>query len=129
MIRILVVDDQPRIRRGLTMRLALELDLEVVGAVGDGVSALERIEEIRPDLVLIDLEMPEMDGLSTARAILARLPSCPIVILALAEDEETQQRVCQAGAAAFVSKRQMDHVLIATIRAVAGRQPDPGPSA
>lgn len=120
MIRIFIVDDQPQILRGLTMRLELEPDLEVVGAAVDGLSALDLVEESQPDLILIDLEMPEMDGISTARLIHARLPTCPIVMLSLAEDDETKERVRKAGAAAFVSKRQMDHVLIATIHAVTG---------
>jgi DNA-binding NarL/FixJ family response regulator len=102
------------------MRLELESDLEVVGAVGNGLSALNLVEESRPDLILIDLEMPEMDGLSTARLIHARLPACPIVMLSLVEDDETKERAREAGAVAIVSKRQMDHVLIATIHAVTG---------
>jgi DNA-binding NarL/FixJ family response regulator len=129
LIRIFIVDDQLQIRRGLTMRLELESDLEVVGAVGDGLSALAIVEESRPDLILIDLEMPEMDGISTARLIHERLPACPIVMLSLLEDEETKQRVGEAGASAFVSKRQMDHVLIATIHAVAGHTNAPGRAA
>jgi DNA-binding NarL/FixJ family response regulator len=128
LIRIFVVDDQPQILRGLTMRLDLEPDLEVVGAVEDGLSALNLVEESRPDLILIDLEMPEMDGIYTARLIHARLPACPIVMLSLAEDDETKERVRKAGAAAFVSKRQMDHVLIATIHAVTGDSITPAQS-
>jgi DNA-binding NarL/FixJ family response regulator len=110
------------------MRLELEPDLKVVGAVGDGLSALDLVEESRPDLILIDLEMPEMDGLSTARLIHARLPICPIVMLSLVEDDETRERVREAGAVAFVSKRQMDHVLIATIHAVTRDSLAPGHS-
>ncbi len=121
LIRIFVVDDQPQIRRGLTMRLELESDIEVVGAVGDGLSALALVEESRPDLILIDLEMPEMDGISTARLIHARLPACPIVMLSLVEDEETKQGAREAGAVAFVYKRQMDDVLITTIHAVTSK--------
>jgi DNA-binding NarL/FixJ family response regulator len=111
------------------MRLELESDLEVVGAVGDGLSALALVEETRPDLILIDLEMPDMDGIATAQLIRQRLPTCPIVMLSLVEDEETKGRVREAGVVAFVSKRQMDHVLIATIHAVANHTSRPKPSA
>jgi DNA-binding NarL/FixJ family response regulator len=115
-IRIFIVDAQPQIRRGLAMRLSLEANLEVIGDTGDGQLALHLIEKLHPDLILLDLEMPDVDSLILATQIQKWRPHCPIVMLSLYEDGETRERVLAAGAAAFVSKRQMDHVLMVTIQ-------------
>jgi two-component system, NarL family, nitrate/nitrite response regulator NarL len=115
MARILIIDDQQHIRRGLIMRLELEPDLQIVGETGDEKAALEMAEMLQPDLILLDLEVGENQGLVTASLLRERLPGCLIVMLALQEDEETRQKVQQAGAVAFVSKREMDHVLMHTI--------------
>jgi DNA-binding NarL/FixJ family response regulator len=118
MARILVVDGQSHIRQGLVMRLALEPDLEVVGEAENGQRALEMAENLRPDLILLALEMPEVDGLALASRLHDCLPQSMIVVLSLQEGEGIRQQVQQAGATALVSKREMDHVLIHTIQTV-----------
>jgi DNA-binding NarL/FixJ family response regulator len=118
MVRILIIDDQQHIRRGLIMRLELEADLEIIGETGDGRAALEMAERLQPDLILLNLEIGENQGLVTAALLHEHLPDCPIVMLSLEEDEETRKQVEQAGATAFVSKREMDHVLMNTIQTV-----------
>jgi DNA-binding NarL/FixJ family response regulator len=118
MVRILIIDDQQHIRRGLIMRLELEADLEIIGETGDGRAALEMAERLQPDLILLNLEIGENQGLVTAALLHERLPNCPIIMLSLEEDEETRQQVQQVGATAFVSKREMDHVLMNTIQTI-----------
>jgi DNA-binding NarL/FixJ family response regulator len=118
MVRILIIDDQQHVRRGLIMRLELEADLEIIGETGDGRAALEMAERLQPDLILLNLEIGENQGLVTAALLHERLPNCPIVMLSLEEDEETRKQVQQVGATAFVSKREMDYVLMNTIQTI-----------
>jgi DNA-binding NarL/FixJ family response regulator len=120
-IRLLLVDDQPGTRRGLRMRLELEPDVMVVGEAGDGVAALRLVDELAPDVVVMDVEMPVMDGIAATKA-LRRSPlgdRCAVVILSLYDDAVTQSRAHEAGAAEFVAKHRMDEPLLAAIRAAA----------
>ena len=79
MIRVLLVDDQTLIRQGIAMLLELEPDLEVVGAVGDGHAASEAVERLRPDVVLMDVRMPEMDGVTATRELHRRFPDIGVI--------------------------------------------------
>lgn len=119
MIDILLVDDQPTVRKGLRMRLALEPDVQVVGEAGDGVEAVRLAATLRPNVVVMDVEMPGMDGLAATRVLHTAVPESAVVILTLHDDATTRQRAQDAGAAAFVGKHQAADTLPATIHQVA----------
>ena len=118
-IRVLLVDDQPAVRRGLKMRLELEPDVEVIGEAGDGAAAIARATEVQPDIVLMDVEMPGMDGILATRALRAAAPHSAVVVLTLYDDGATRARAQEAGAAAFVAKHQIEAALLGTMRQVA----------
>ncbi|MBI5289166.1 MAG: response regulator transcription factor [Chloroflexi bacterium] len=120
-IRILLVDDQPSIRRGLRMRLGLEPDLDVVAEAADGGSALEAAARTRPDVVLMDVEMPVMDGITATSHLAGLAPAPAVVMLSLHDDLDTRDRARAAGAVDFVAKHQIDRVLTDAIRAAANR--------
>jgi DNA-binding NarL/FixJ family response regulator len=116
MIRILLVDDQAEMRRGLRMRLALEPDFEVVGEAQNGVDALRLTALLHPDIIILDLQMPVMDGVTAVEHLHAAYSSCAIVALSIYDDAQTQARAQAAGAAVFVSKRESPEGLPAMIR-------------
>ena len=118
-IRILLVDDQPAVRRGLAMRLSLEPDVEVVGEAGDGAAAISLTEELRPDVVLMDVEMPGMDGVEATQELRAVAPHSAVVVLTLYDDTATRARARGAGARAFVAKHEVEETLLETIRRTA----------
>jgi CheY-like chemotaxis protein len=115
-IRLLLVDDQPQVRRGLVMRLALEPDVEVVGECGDAESAIELARSLRPDVVIMDVELPGMNGIDATRTLRTALPRTAIVMLSLHDDNDTVARAKAAGAACFVAKHRMEGPLLAAIR-------------
>jgi DNA-binding NarL/FixJ family response regulator len=117
MIRVLLVDDQQNIRRGLRMRLGLEPDLTVVGEAADGEAALRVARLVAPDVVLMDVEMPVLDGIEATARLREAQPRCSIVMLSLYDDARTRARAAAAGACAFVAKTKMDEALIEAIRA------------
>jgi DNA-binding NarL/FixJ family response regulator len=117
MIRVLLVDDQQNIRRGLRMRLGLEPDLTIVGEAGDGEAALRMARLVAPDVVLMDVEMPVLDGIAAAERLRKAEPRCSIVMLSLYDDAATRARAAAAGACAFVAKTKMDESLLEAIRA------------
>ena len=105
MINVFLVDDQESVRRGLRMRLALEEDLQVVGEAADGKKALALIQELEPDVVIMDIEMPGMDGISTTFALHDMAPEIKVVLLSLHDNPFLRNRAFTAGASAFVEKR------------------------
>jgi DNA-binding NarL/FixJ family response regulator len=118
-IRLLLVDDEPAIRRGLRMRLALESDVEVVGEAGDGAAALEQVELLAPQVVLMDVEMPGLDGIAAATELRSRSTSTAVVMLSMHDDAAMVERALAAGATAFVSKQSIDGALLEAIRRAA----------
>jgi DNA-binding NarL/FixJ family response regulator len=119
MIRILLVDDQSIIRQGIKMRFALEKDLEVVGEAGDGKTAVEMAKTLQPDIVVMDVEMPTMDGVAATELMISADPDLPVVILSLYDDIKTRLRAQAAGASAFIEKHAPVETLIQTIRGLA----------
>ena len=117
-IIIVLVDDQASVRRGLRMRLSMEPDVEVVGEAESGEAALRLVRALSPDVVLMDVEMPGMDGIVATAALRATAPHVAVVILSLYDDARTRARAREAGAAAFVAKHQAKSTLLATIRRV-----------
>lgn len=119
MIRLLLVDDQPAVRRGLGMRLVLEPDMLVVGEASTGREALTLAQKLSPDVVLMDVEMPDMDGIETTAALRATASPSAVVMLSIHDDTLTRTRAQAAGAVAFVEKRGATQGLLAAIRQAA----------
>jgi DNA-binding NarL/FixJ family response regulator len=118
-IRLLLVDCQPVVRRGLKMRFALEEDLVVVGEAGDATEAIFLARALRPDVVLMEVEMPGVSGITATEKLRGTAPHSAVVIFTLRDDAATQERARAAGAAAFVAKHRTEGALLATIRGVA----------
>ena len=119
MIRVLLVDDQSVVRRGLRVRFHLEPDLQVVGEASTGREALTLAQTLTPDVVLMDLQMPEMDGIEATAALRKVVPQSAVVILSIHDDAQTRGRAQAAGAVAFVEKHGATDSLLAVIRQVA----------
>ena len=119
MIRLLLVDDQPAVRRGLGMRLHMEPDIQIVGEASTGREALSMVQALSPDVVLMDVEMPEMDGIEATAALRRVVPQSAVVILSIHDDMQTRVRAQTAGAVAFVEKRGATDSLLAAIRQAA----------
>jgi DNA-binding NarL/FixJ family response regulator len=100
----LVVDDHPAFRRALTSALRLVEDVQVAGEAAGGAAAAERARELEPDLVLMDLSMPDVDGIDAMRRIHATHPNLPVVILTAHADAGVEREARQAGAVGFLAK-------------------------
>ncbi|GAB3786130.1 response regulator [Nocardioides ungokensis] len=118
-IRVLVVDDQAMVRAGFRLLLADEPDIEVVAEAGDGLEAVTEAARCDPDVVLMDIRMPELDGLEATRRILAADPESRILILTTFDLDEYVYRALEAGASGFVLKDDPPEQLIAAVRTVA----------
>ncbi len=119
MIRVLLVDDQTLIRQGIAMLLELEPDLEVVGAVGDGRAAIEAVERLHPDVVLMDIRMPGMDGVTATRELSRRFPEVGVIILTTFDDDEYVFEGLKAGARGYLLKDISSEEMAEAVRAVA----------
>jgi DNA-binding NarL/FixJ family response regulator len=128
-IRILLVDDQTNVRRGLCLRLAIEPDMEVVGEATTGEAALESAETLRPDVVVMDVEMPGMGGIAATRNVRDAVPGCSVVMLSLYDDSATRALARIAGASDFVAKHSTDETLLGAIRRAAAQPPGDGTTA
>ncbi len=106
------------------MAFALEADLDVVGEAGDGQEALARAAELHPDVVLLDVAMPLMDGIAVAAALRTVAPESRVVILTLYDDPQTRARAIEAGAVELVGKHQDEGILTAIIRRAAAGASD-----
>ena len=118
MIRILLADDQALVRGGFRMIIDAEPDLEVVAEAADGGEAVERALETRPDLVLIDIRMPVLDGIEATRQLLAALPSTRVLILTTFDLDEYVVDAFRAGASGFLLKTAPPQHLVAAVRTV-----------
>ncbi len=118
-IRVLVADDQSMVRAGFRMLLADEADIEVVAEASNGLEAVDKAARFQPTVVLMDIRMPELDGLEATRRILARDGSARILILTTFDLDEYIYEALSAGASGFVLKDDPPEQLIAAIRTVA----------
>lgn len=123
-IRILVVDDQDLVRTGFAMILNHQPDLEVVGEAANGAKAVDMARELKPDVVLMDLRMPVMDGVEATRRILALSTDSPIRVLVLTtfDDDESVYASLRAGASGFILKDVPAAELAGAIRVIAAGQ-------
>ncbi len=119
MIRVLLVDDQAVVRRALRGRFQLEPDIEVVGEASTGREALTLAQALMPDVVLMDIEMPEMDGIEATTTLSRVVPKARVVILSIHNDAKTRGRAQAAGAVACVEKRGVTETLLSAIRQAA----------
>jgi DNA-binding NarL/FixJ family response regulator len=117
-IKVLLVDDQSLIRQGLKALLELEPDLEVVGDAENGEIAIHLIEELSPDVVLIDIRMPVMDGVAATREIQKRFPEIKVLVLTTFDDDEYVKAALQNGAMGYLLKDTPSEELAVAIRAV-----------
>ncbi len=103
-MRVLVVDDHPAFRRALTSALKMVDAIEVVGEAGGGVAATEQARTLDPDLIIMDLSMPDLDGIEAMRQIHGERPDLPVVILTAHADPGVEREAREAGASGFLAK-------------------------
>ena len=117
--RVMLVDDHDVVRTGLRELLRTESDLEVIGEASNGLEAIEALRDIRPDVVLMDLTMPVMNGLEATRIISKKYPDCLVLALTAHEDKEYFFEMLAAGAKGYITKQAASEELISAIRSVA----------
>jgi len=127
-IRVLVVDDHPIVREGIVAIVASAPDLEVVGQAANGAEAITQFAALRPDIVLMDLRMPVMDGVSATAHIHAEHPEVTVVVLTTYETDEDILSAIEAGATGYLLKAAPKEELIAGVRAAANGQVALAPS-
>jgi DNA-binding NarL/FixJ family response regulator len=115
-LRVLVVDDSALVRRGIATLLRGESGLEVVGEADNGQRAIELTRQLTPDVVLMDVSMPVMNGIDATRAIHAEFPMVRVIGVSMLEDPEQSEAMRQAGAVGYLSKNDSAEALLAIIR-------------
>jgi two-component system response regulator NreC len=127
-ITVLLADDHGVLRAGLRMLLENQPEMTVIGEAGDGITALRLTQELSPDVLLLDISMPGMDGLQALLAIRVAAPDCRVLLLTMHEEEAILRQALQAGAAGYVLKKSAETELLSAIRAVARSEAfvDPG---
>jgi DNA-binding NarL/FixJ family response regulator len=109
--RILIVDDSAYVRKSLRALFETQKDFEICGEAADGKDGVEKAEKLNPDLIILDLSMPVMNGLDAARALKAKRPAIPIVLYSLYTDEAVRAEAVAAGIRMVVSKADMDDLV------------------
>jgi two-component system, NarL family, response regulator LiaR len=128
LIRVLIVDDHEIVRKGIRALLATKRDIQVIGEAGDGVQAVAQAQKLQPDVVLMDLVMPKMDGIQATREITANLPGTHVLVLtSFAADEQVFPAI-QAGALGYLLKDSGPQELVQAIRQVYRGEPSLEPS-
>jgi NarL family two-component system response regulator LiaR len=128
-IRVMIVDDHDMVRRGLAAFLKAKSDLELVGEARDGQEALHVCQEVQPDVILMDLVMPEMTGAAATQAIRERCPDVQVIALTSFEDRELVQEALQAGAISYLLKNVSADDLAEAIRGAYAGRPTLAPEA
>jgi DNA-binding NarL/FixJ family response regulator len=117
-VRVLIAEDQALVRRGTSLLISLEPDMEVVGLACDGIEAVALAEQLRPDVVLMDLHMPRQGGVAATREITRNLPGTQVLVLTTLNDDETVFEAVKAGALGYLLKDASEQELLDTIRAL-----------
>ncbi|MCB0208434.1 MAG: response regulator transcription factor [Anaerolineae bacterium] len=116
--QILIADDQGLLRAGLRALLSKEADLEVIGEADNGETVLKLAKKLTPEVVLLDISMPDLDGIEATKRLKKILPDAKVLIITVHEDESLLQEAIRAGAAGYIVKRAVESELIDAIRAV-----------
>jgi two-component system nitrate/nitrite response regulator NarL len=119
-IRILIADDHPIVRDGLRKLLSLEDDFEVVGEASDGREVLDKVQELDPDVLLLDLRMPNLDGLSTLQALVQLNKRTRVIVLTASEDKNEFVQAMKLGCSGIVLKQTAPDLIVKSIRKVYG---------
>ncbi len=117
-IRIMTADDHPLIREGLSALISVHSDMAIVGEAADGAAAIRLFNELRPDVLLLDLQMPNVSGLEVIDRLIAQDPTARIVVLTTYDTEQLAMKAMSAGASAYILKSSVGRRLLDTIRAV-----------
>lgn len=128
-IRVMIVDDQPVVRSGLGAFLSVHDDLELVGEASDGARALALCAKISPDVILMDLVMPNMDGAEATARIRHSFPSIQVLVLTSFKEDELVQKALEAGAIGYLLKNISSDELVKAIRAASAGRPTLSPEA
>ncbi|WTW98409.1 response regulator transcription factor [Streptomycetaceae bacterium NBC_01309] len=128
-IRVLIADDHPVVRRGMGALLASLDGVVVVGEAASGEEALREAQLSRPDVVVMDIQMPTMDGIEATRRLAATVPDAAVLVVTMFEDDETVLSAMRAGARGYVLKGAEQEEILTAIRAVAAGQVVMGPQA
>jgi DNA-binding NarL/FixJ family response regulator len=117
-LRILIAEDHPLFRKGMISLLSSVPEFEVVGEARTGEEAIERAAQLQPDVILMDLQMPEVNGIEATRRILQQSPNVRILVVTLFEDDDSEFMALRAGARGYVLKDADEEEMVLSIRAV-----------
>jgi len=121
-LRVLLVDDHALVRRGFRRMLEDEPTFQVAGEASDGLEAVELAEQLRPDVIVMDCALPQMNGIEASRRILAKLPETAILMLSMHSEDTLVKQALEAGARGYILKNAMDLDLVSAIKKVAEGQ-------
>ena len=119
-MRVLIVDDHEQVRRGIRFLLHNQENCEVSGEAVDGQDAITKVQQLRPDVVIMDISMPNLNGLEATRRVTNLLPSCAVLILSQHDSAEMVRQALRAGARGYVVKSSVGRDLLTAIRKVSG---------
>lgn len=122
-IRILVVDDHPVVRHGLRVLLGGHPEWEIVDEAGDGVEAVEKVDRLKPDVVVLDVSMPRMNGLEACRLIRKSAPESEVLMVTQHDSPQMMREALNAGARGYVVKSNVARDLLAAVQAVSEHRP------
>lgn len=117
-IKVLIADDHAIVRAGLRMLIASEGDLQMLGEATGGVEAIEKVNQLKPDVLVLDISMPDLDGIDVIRKLKEEGSNCAILVLTVHEDEALLREAIRLGAAGYIIKHAAESELIAAIRSV-----------
>src|SRR5208282_3339114 len=121
-LKVLLVDDHALVRRGFRRMLEDEPSFQVVGEASDGLEAVKLADELRPEVIVMDCALPQMNGIEASRRILAKLPNTAILMLSMHSEDTLVKQALEAGARGYILKNAMDLDLVSAIKKVAGGQ-------